>query len=284
MTNDAPTLLGRIAIVTGGSRGIGAAIAQRYAREGARVLIAARSAEQLANTARSIEVSGGCAVSVAADIATVEGARRVVETCLDRFGRVDVLVNAAGIYGAIGPLAGTDPELWLETIATNLGGTYLCTRFVLPRMIVQGCGKIINFSGGGGAAGRPNFSAYAAAKAAVVRLTETLAAEVREQNVQVNAIAPGGVNTHLIDVVLAAGELAGTVALAEAHAFKEGRGTQVDEVAEMATFLASDASGTLSGRLISAVWDGWRTLPERTERIMASDAWTLRRVELGEQA
>jgi NAD(P)-dependent dehydrogenase (short-subunit alcohol dehydrogenase family) len=280
MTTEAPALPGRIAIITGGGRGIGAAIAQRYAREGARVLVAARSAEQVVATARSIEEAGGCAASVTADVSTIDGARTTVQACLDRFGGVDVLVNCAGIYGAIGPLAGTDPALWLETIATNLGGTYLCTRFALPSMLAQQRGKIVNFSGGGASAGRPNFSAYAAAKTAVVRLTETLAAEVQEQNVQVNAIAPGGVDTHLIDVVLAAGDLAGPVALAEARDFKQGRGTPLAEVADLATFLASDASGALSGRLISAVWDDWRTLPARAERIMANDALTLRRVEL----
>jgi NAD(P)-dependent dehydrogenase (short-subunit alcohol dehydrogenase family) len=141
----------------------------------------------------------------------------------------------------------------------------------------HGGGKIINLSGGGAAAPRPYFSAYAASKAAVVRLTETLAEELKDENIQVNAIAPGAVATRMTDEILAVGDAAGPRAVSQALATKRD-GSTPDNAADLAVFLASEASGYLTGRLISAVWDDWRSFPMRLDQIMATDLYTLRRV------
>jgi 3-oxoacyl-[acyl-carrier protein] reductase len=193
------------------------------------------------------------------------------------FGRADILVNSAAVQPPIGPFWENDPGEWLRTILINLGGVFLCCRAVVPVMIRQGKGKIIILSGGGAASPRPYFSAYAASKAAVARLTETLAEELKPFNIQVNAVSPGAAYTRMTEEVLAAGSAAGEVALAQARRVKE-EGLRPDAAADLCVFLASEESNGLTGRLISAVWDDWRSLPRRLDLVMNSDLYTLRRV------
>jgi 3-oxoacyl-[acyl-carrier protein] reductase len=268
----------KIAIITGAGRGIGRAIASAYAREGAHMVAVARTLAEIQEMVQEVQGLGRRALAVQADVSRNLEAEAMVRTTLNEFGHIDILVNSAGVYGPIGPLVTLDPEKWLQTIAINLGGTFLCCRAVLPTMMRQKHGKIINLSGGGATSPRTNFSAYAVSKTAIVRLTDTLAQEVRPYNIQVNAIAPGGVNTPLIDAVLAAGEAAGQVALEEARRIKAGHGTPIEEVTALAIFLASDTSDGLTGRLISVVWDDWRNMACQIDRIMASDLYTLRRI------
>lgn len=267
-------LEGKVAIITGGGRGIGRAIARAFAREGAYPCLVARTAAEVEAAAAEI----GRALALTGDVSKQEDVERVVDAVIAGAGQVDVLVNNAGLQLPIGPLWENDPDEWLRAVLVNLGGVFLCCRSVLPHMIRRGRGKIINLSGGGAASPRPCFSAYAASKAAVVRLTETLAGEVDTYNIQVNAIAPGPVNTRMLEKVLAAGPAAGKEALGEARKQLETGGTPPWLPAELAVFLASEESGRLTGRLISAVWDDWRSIPERIDRIMAGDLYTLRRI------
>lgn len=267
-------LEGKVALITGGGRGIGRAIARAFAREGAYTFLVARTAAEVEAAAAEI----GRALALTGDISRRADVERVVDSIIAAAGRVDILVNNAGVQLPIGPLWENDPDEWLETIRINLGGVFLCCRSILPHMIRRGGGKIINLSGGGAASPRPRFSAYAASKAAVVRLTETLAEELRDFNIQVNAIAPGPVNTRMLEEVLAAGPAVGEEALRGAGKQLETGGAPLRAPAELAVFLASDESGGLTGRLISAVWDDWRSLPERIDRIMAGELYTLRRV------
>src|SRR5712692_9248278 len=205
-------LQGKTAIITGGGRGIGQAIAFMFAREGAQLLLAARTAAELAATARHIEQDGGRADYIQADVAEHGDVVRVVEHSLARFGAIDILVNCAGVYGPIGPLVEVNADAWMKAVQINLCGTFLMCHGLLPHMIERRRGKIINFSGGGATSPLPRFTAYGVSKTAVVRLTETLALEVKEFNIQVNAIAPGAVDTRLQDEVIAAGEKAGEIA------------------------------------------------------------------------
>ena len=224
-----------------------------------------------------MKVSGASALALKADVSKVQDVEKMVESTVKEFGRVDILVNCAGMFGPIGPLVKNDTAKWIETINVNLIGTFLCCKAVLPFMIKQGSGKIINLSGGGAANPHPFFSAYATSKAAVVRFTETFAEEVKQFNVQANAIAPGGIATRLQDEVIAAGELAGAEALANAKKIKATGGT-LEKAAGLAVFLASDESKGLTGKLISAVWDDWQNMGEKISEIVASDIYTLRRV------
>jgi len=268
----------RIAIVTGAGRGIGRAIALAFAREGADVVVVSRTLSEVQETAAQVMALGRRSFPLQVDVSRKEDVERMVELALGEFGKVDVLVNNAGILGPLGPLVQNDVERWIETIKVNLIGTFLCCKAVLPIMIKHGGGKIVNLSGGGAAYPHPCFSAYATSKAAVVRLTETLAEELKEFNIQVNAIAPGAVNTRLREEIMAAGEVAGQKASAEAEKVRERGGTSPDLAAALAVFLASDESDGLTGKLISAVWDDWQNMSKRVSEIVSSDIYTLRRI------
>ncbi|KPV47831.1 dehydrogenase, partial [Kouleothrix aurantiaca] len=172
-----------------------------------------------------------------------------------------------------------DWDARVEAMQINLFGTVLMTRAVIPHFRPRGYGKIINLSGGGATAPLPRFSAYAASKSAVVRLTETFAHELRDAHVDVNAIAPGALNTRLLDEVLAAGpEHVGDDFYARSLKQRDQGGAPLEKGAALATFLASAASDGITGRLLSAVWDDWATLPERREHLEATDIYTLRRI------
>jgi NAD(P)-dependent dehydrogenase (short-subunit alcohol dehydrogenase family) len=269
----------KIAIVTGGSRGIGKAIATAYAREGSYVVISSRTETDLLAARCEIQKSSGASVEkFRADVSQPNEVEDLVNFTLGKFGTVDILVNCAGVQAPIGYTKDIDSRTWLETISINLCGTFLCIKAVLPTMMKKERGKIINFSGGGAVSPRPRFSAYSASKAAVVRLTETLAQEVLEHNIDINAIAPGAVNTRLLEEVLAAGEAAGEEELAKAIKQKQEGGVPADKVAELVIFLASSASDGLSGRLISYPWDNWREMTQHLDVIMSSDIYAMRRI------
>lgn len=267
--------------MTGAGRGIGEAIAVALAREGAAVTLVARTEHEIAAVARRIGEAGGRAQAVPADVSREGEAERVVEQAAAAFGPVGVLVNCAGVYGPIGLAHEVDVAEWARALEVNLVGTLRCCRAVIPGMIEQGRGKIINMSGGGATAPLPRFSAYAVSKAAVVRLTETLAAELGGRGIDVNAIAPGAVDTRLQDEVLAAGERAGEL-YERIRAMRESGagGTPVELPAALAVFLASDDSDGLTGRLIAAPHDPWREWDRARIEALAGTPWyTLRRVD-----
>ncbi len=276
-------LTGRSAIITGASRGLGRAIATRLAFEGAHVMLTARDAATLESTAAEIkQLVAGTGQQVACTVANVGNpvdVDRLLTNSLDANGRVDALICNAGTYGPIGRVEDQDWEEWVSAVETNLFGTVLCCRAVLPVMRRQQYGKIVVLSGGGATQPLPRFSAYAAAKAAVVRFAETLAAEVKDSGIDVNAIAPGALNTRLLDEVLAAGsERAGHEFFERAVRQKAEGGAPLELAAELVALLVSSASDGITGRLISALWDDWRALPELRERLNGSDVYTLRRI------
>lgn len=271
----------RVAIVTGAGRGIGRAIALAFAREGAGLTVVSRTLAEVEQTAREIKELGGRALALRVDVSNEDDVKRMVEETLNMFSRIDVLANNAGVLGPIGPLHENDVEEWIKTIHVNLVGAFLCCRAVLPVMIQQLRGKIINLSGGGAAYPKPYFSAYACSKAAVVRLTETLAEEVKGYNIQVNAIAPGAVKTRMVEQIVTVGERAGNVALTEAQKVLECGGVGFEPVVNLALFLASEESDGLTGRLLSAVWDDWRSLNsgDKVKEVMEWGLYTLRRID-----
>lgn len=272
----------RVAIVTGGGSGLGEAVATAYAREEACLVLAGRNAARLDAAAQRIRQVGTRVLTVPTDVSKAQDVGWLLARALAEFGRVDVLVNAAAVQGPIGPMWEVDIGSWVEALNISLLGTVLCCRAVIPGMIASGRGKIVNFSGGGATSPRPNFSAYAAAKAAVVRLTETVAEELRPWNIQVNAIAPGIVNTPMLDAIVAAGEAAGVEELARVRALRsvQDSGEALMQAAELAVFLASDAANALTGRLVSAPHDTWQHWDRgRIERIMSAPWFTLRRID-----
>jgi len=269
------TLRDKGVLITGAGRGIGKRLALGFAQAGARVGLLARSMAELDLAYLEIEHAGGTALRIRADVCEYEQMCAAVERMRAHFGGVYALVAAAGIQGPIGPLAETPPRAWAETLQTNLLGVMHAARAVLPHMIEQRMGKIIVLSGEGAAGPRPNFSAYAASKAAVVRLVETLAEEVRDHNIQVNCIAPGGTYTHMTDQILHAGERAGWKAQEEALELRVGGGVAPDKQIQLALFLASERSNHISGKLIQ-VCDDWKRLENAN---LNPELYTLRRVQ-----
>ncbi len=267
----------KVAIVTGGGRGIGSSICLAFAREGADIVVAARTSEEIQGISAELERLGGQALALKTDVSQREDVRNMVDRTIREFGKVDILVNNAGVQGPIGATVDTDIDCWIETVKINLIGSYLCSKGVLPYMIKQKRGKIINLSGGGSVSPRPFFSAYGVSKAALVRFTETLAEEVKEFNIDVNAIAPGAINTRMLDEVLEAGESAGEKALAQARRQKENGGVPLERPAALALFLASDESNGLTGRLISSVYDDWESM--NIAQVMSSELYTVRRID-----
>jgi NAD(P)-dependent dehydrogenase (short-subunit alcohol dehydrogenase family) len=276
------SLVGRSAIITGASQGLGLAIAEAYVRAGANVLLCARDAERLAAAHRQVAALAPTednVVSMPADVASAVDAELLVETALSRFGALTILVNNAGVYGPKGSLETLDWAEWVRAIEANLYGSVLMCRAVLPHFKTRGYGKIVQLSGGGATNPLPNISAYAASKAAIVRVAETLAEEVRADHIDVNSIAPGALNTRLLDEVLIAGpEKVGAAFYDRAVRQKEQGGAPLDKGAELAVFLGAAASDGITGKLISAVWDPWETLADRLDALRQTDVYTLRRI------
>lgn len=264
----------KTALVTGASRGIGAAIAKSFAHEGASLVLCSRTAD-VKKVAAGIKASGCDAVAYQTDVSAVEDVRLMVRDVLSQFNKVDILVNSAGVYGPIGQIWKNDQEKWRYAVAVNFFGTVNCITAMLPCMIELRKGKIINLAGGGEGP-FPRFSAYACSKSAVVRLTETLAEELAEYNIDINCIAPGPVNTRLLDEVLAAGSEAGSFYEKAVRQKQEG-GIPADKAAELAVFLASDDSDKITGRLLSAVWDDWRTID--ASALVNSPLYQMRRID-----
>jgi len=261
-------------LITGGSRGIGKRLALGFAAAGARVGLLARSKAELDLAKLEIEHNGGMAMRFRADVRDFEQVCAAVDRMRVEFGSVDILIAAAATQGPIGPLVDIKPEQWSGAVEINLMGVVNACRAVLPQMMERRSGKIIVLSGGGAADARPNFSAYAASKAAVVRLVETLAEEVRDRNIQVNCMAPGGTYTSMIDEIIHAGERAGHKEIEEAENIRMTGGVAPSKQVELAMFLASDRSNHISGKLIH-VNDDWKKLRDSN---MHPEAYTLRRV------
>lgn len=275
-------LEGRSAVITGASQGLGLAIARAYVQAGASVLMCARDASLLERSRTEVAALAGPQQAVLARTADVSRRDQVEELAvavLQAFPRLHILVNNAGVYGPMGPVDKVDWNAWVEAIEVNLFGSVLMCRALLPHFKSQSYGKIVQLSGGGATSPLPNISAYAASKAAVVRFAETLAEEVRAQGIDVNSIAPGPLNTRLLDEVLAAGpETVGTAFYKRSLEQREQGGTPLEKGAGLAVFLGSAASDGITGKLLSAVWDRWETLPERRSELERNDVYTLRRI------
>lgn len=250
-------LSGKIALITGGGRGIGRAVAFAFAREGAQVALAARTASEVERVAAEIKDECGVeTLSAACDVSDARQVERVFAHLAESFGRgCDVLVNNAGIAESA-PLLKTDDELWQRHLAINLTGTFLCTRAALPAMIERGWGRVINVASIAGKTGAPYITAYAASKHGVLGLTRSVALEVATKGVTVNAICPGYVDTDMTTRALDKIEAkTGRPAAETLEAIKrmspQQRLVTPAEVAALALLLASDEGRGINGQAIN---------------------------------
>jgi NAD(P)-dependent dehydrogenase (short-subunit alcohol dehydrogenase family) len=272
-------LAGKICLIAGASGAIGSAVAQRFRAESARLALT-YSRELPSNQTLERQTDSDSVLWLRLDVRRWPEVQQAVEAAVSRFGTIDVLVNCAGILGPVGPATEMSVEEWAQTVEVNLMGSFYLTRAVLKIMANNGGGKIIHFSGGGAAYGRPFFTAYGSSKAALVRFVESVADEVRENNIQINAIAPGPVHSRMWEELRLAGNSAGARALEELENMDKTGGVSAERAAALAAFLACGQSDGLTGRLISALHDPWESMEERIADIMRTEAGTLRRVPL----
>ncbi len=276
------SLHGRGAIITGANQGLGLAIARAYVQAGASVLLCARDANLLREARAEMAQLAGPGQVVAAepaDVSKAADAAHLVNTALETLPQVQILVNNAGVYGPLGRIEEVNWQEWTRALEINLLGSILMCRAILPHFKSQKYGKIIQLSGGGATNPLPRISAYAASKAAVVRFAETLAEEAREDHIDVNSVAPGALNTRLLDEVLAAGpEKVGPVFYARSVKQKETGGAPMEKGADLAVFLGSADSDGITGKLISSLWDPWAEFPRHLDALRKTDVYTLRRI------
>lgn len=249
-------LEGKVAIVTGAARGLGLAYATALAREGARVLVADIDEAGVKAAAQQIEGAGGSALACRTDVTVEADARRMAQAAVDQWGRIDVLVNNAGIYYGLTPTPFYEIPLeqWNKVMEVNVTGSWLCARAVFPPMKAQGQGKIVNVSSGLAFSGRSSIAHYVTSKAAVIGLTRALAREMGAYGITVNAVAPG------LTMTEASLRLVGSQAAAERTAQDKclKRLQQPEDVVGTVLFLASDDSQFITGQTI--VVDGGGTL------------------------
>ena len=275
-------LRGKNIIITGASRGLGVHIARAMWDNGANLLLVARSEDAINKLKKDLETvstPGQGIYTATADLELSEATDIIIEEAQKAWGRLDGLVNNAGILGPVGPLWKNPWKAWEETIRVNLLAPVALCRACIQWMKKDGQGKIINLSGGGATGPRPNFSAYAVAKTGIVRFTEILAEEVRDFNIHVNSIAPGALNTDMLEIVLKEDpENVGAREYDSALRQRESGGASPQRAARLCVFLASSASDGITGKLISAIWDPWEELPGHIQDLSEGDIYTLRRI------
>jgi NAD(P)-dependent dehydrogenase (short-subunit alcohol dehydrogenase family) len=260
-------------LITGAGRGIGKRLAIGFAHEKGRVGLLSRSQGELDVTRLEIEDSGGTAMSLRADVRNYEQVAAAADRMVREWGSVDTLIANAAVLGPVGPFAESRPALWEEVLETNAIGVMNACRAVLPGMLARRAGKIIVITGQGAAVPRPRFAVYSASKAALVRFVESLAEEIRDDNVQINCMYPGETYTNITDEILHAGERAGQQEIETAEKVQVTGGMLSDKQIRLALFLASEKSNHLTGKLIY-VQDDWKKFEQDSAR---PDAFTLRR-------
>ena len=268
-----------LALITGASRGLGAVLAEQFWFGGYSLLLIARSSNALDSVRARLpnRVGQTCFIETV-DLADASSTSLLLKTIEEKYSDISVLINNAATHGPIGPLSSTNMLEWERALFVNLLSPVKLCRLAARLMKANG-GSIINIAGGGATSPRANFSAYATSKAGLVRFSETLSAELCSFGINVNCISPGAMPTELLKEVISRGvELAGETELQNARqTFASGHDPSL-EVAQLALMLASTNGKQINGKIISAVWDDWRSFPDHHQELHESDVYTLRRI------
>jgi NAD(P)-dependent dehydrogenase (short-subunit alcohol dehydrogenase family) len=273
--NEHIDLTGEVAIVTGGGRGIGRAMAVALAQADAAVAVVARTADQLAETVALVEEAGGRAVAFPADVTDRVAIEGVVTQVEGQLGPVDLLINNAGAGGPAGPLWKTDPEAWWRCVEVNLRGPFLCSRAVLPGMVARRRGRIITTASGAGLGLWPYAAPYTVSKCAAIRFSENLAAEVAGHGIRTFSIHPGAVRTAMLEAYAGSPEDEKWFGGWFGKILADGRDVPPEHAANLVVFLASGRADALSGCYISA-GDDVADMVRRAEEIQQDALYTLR--------
>jgi NAD(P)-dependent dehydrogenase (short-subunit alcohol dehydrogenase family) len=275
-------LTGRSALITGANQGLGLAIARAYVEAGAGVVMCARDAallERARAAVAALAADDQRVIAYAADVSKREDVERLAAAACEAFPDLQILVNNAGVYGPMGPSESVDWDAWVQAMEINVFGSVLMCRALVPHFRRRRYGKIIQLSGGGATNPLPRLSAYAASKAAIVRFAESLALEVQDDEIDVNSVAPGALNTRMMAELIDAGpETVGQTFFDRMKKIADEGGTPLETGAALTVFLGSAASDRITGRLLSAVWDPWDELPRHRDELQGTDIYTLRRI------
>ncbi len=275
-------LKNQVVIVTGASKGLGFEIAKHFLISGANLVICSRNYFQIKKAYKKLKKFKNKDQKIlysATDISSYEQITKLVNLTINKLKRIDVLINNAGIYGPKGNIEKINWDEWIKTIQINLFGSIYFSRAVLPYFKKKNKGKIIQLSGGGATSPLPLISGYAVSKAAVVRFVENLSEEVKKYNIDINAVAPGPLNTDMLQEILKAGpKKVGKEFYNKSIKQKKNGGTSLGKVCELILFLGSKYSDGITGKLVSAVWDDWKNWAYNKSLLQNSDVYTLRRI------
>ena len=277
-------LAGKKVFISGGTRGLGLAIAKSLLGAGADVSFCGRNNGEVASVEKDLKSfnklnSRQEVLGLTADVGEFNQIKMLKDELQMKFGKIDILVCNAGVLGPISQFLESDLDEWKLALNTNLLGSIFLIHELLPAMIENGSGKIIQLSGGGAASPLPGLTSYAASKAGIIRFIETLAEEYKDSGVDINAIAPGMLKTRMLREMLDAGpDVLGSQLFSKSVAKAAEETDSTKQACELVNFLASDESDGITGKLISAEWDNWREWPNHIQQLRESDLYTLRRI------
>lgn len=267
-------------IITGGTQGLGVSITEKFLSEGANVSICGRDDKQLTNCIQNLKTKySSKIIGFQCDVSKEEEIINFIDKSINEFKQIDVIILNAGIYGPMGPIESIDLNQFKYALEVNFYGIVLPCKYIIPHFKKNKIGKIIIVSGGGATSPMPYITGYASSKAASIRFMESISIELKEFNIDVNAIAPGAMATRMNDEVIKAGpNLVGRDFYEKNLKWKNGESTSLELGSDLIWFLSNKESNGITGKLISARWDNWKNLPNHLNELQSSDIYCLRRI------
>lgn len=272
---------GKNIVITGASEGLGFETAKNFLKKNANLIICSSNKKKLSNAEIKLKKykSDYQKLNIfKVDVSNAEQISNFIVLCKKKLKSIDVFINNAGVYGPIGPFEKNDWNEWTRAININLLGPILFTKLIIPILKKQKRGKIIQLSGGGATNPMPNFSSYAVSKTGIVRFVESISYELKNYNIDINAIAPGVLKTKMLEQVLnKRKDIVGKVYYEKLKIFKKNNQNHFVKPIDLINFLSSPDSDGISGKIISAIWDNYKKWPKYKNKIQYSDIYVLRR-------